>query len=323
MIADDEFLARISQGSSFRILKADPAAALDSFSMLPPPEKAAGQFDVYCQDQNLGLTIRNLRPKCGFSDDQVGLGRIIFLLHLSGKRRIELGAHSYELAEPTLAIFYHPPGLKKRSVWSDDADEISLTIGMWPHGLSSLCDFSAMDLPGISSISGDRSDVFWYARPLPYTLMSATENLFHHSVDRRVAKAFITAKSTEIACLSLDTLLTDGSFLVRRDVAVDRLERIRTLIEASLPNPPSLCDLAATFGMQPQDLSVEIREGLGVSLNQYITSRRMERARTLLESENMPLKQVAYKVGYCHASNFCTAFKRHFGRPPKNYMRLC
>src|SRR5690606_3134214 len=247
----------------------------------------------------------------------------IFLLHLSGKRRIELGTHSYQLEQPTLAIYYHPPGLRKRSVWSGDVGEVSLTIGMWPHWLGSLCDVSPTGLPGISSLGGDRRDVFWYARPLPYALMAATENLLHHSVNWRVARAFITAKSTEIVCLSLDTLLADENFLSRRDVAKERLEQIKALIDANLTNPPSLCELAAKFGMPPQDLAAEIKDGLGVSLGQYIKSRRMERARVLLESENMPLKQVAYKVGYCHASNFCTAFKRHFGNPPKSFMRIC
>lgn len=320
MIGTDEFLERLAQGSSFRVLK--PARVADSFSMLPPPDKATGRFNVYFQDQDLCLTIRNLQPKCPFSDNQFGLGRVIFLLHLSGKRRIEFGTHSYQLEQPTLAIFYHPPGLRKRSIWSGDAGEVSLTIGMWPSWLSSLCDVTSTGLPGISSIGGDRRDVFWYARPLPYALVSATENLLHHSVDRRVARAFITAKSTEIVCLSLDTLLADRNFLARRDVAKERLERIKALIDADLANPPSLCELAATFGMSQQDLAAEIRDGLGVSLAQYIQSRRMERARVLLESGNLPLKQVAYKVGYCHASNFCTAFKRYFGKPPKSFMRF-
>src|SRR5690606_13623908 len=179
MIGNDEFLARLSQGSRFRVSRSGPASSRESFSMIPRPDKAAGQLDVYCRDQNLGLTIRNLRPKCGFSDDQVGLGRMVFLLHLSGKRRIELGEHSHELTEPTLAIFYHPPGLNKRSVWSRGADEVSLTIGMWPQGLASLCDFSSIGLPNIPSMCGDQRDVFWYARPLPYALMSTTENLLH------------------------------------------------------------------------------------------------------------------------------------------------
>jgi AraC-like DNA-binding protein len=49
----------------------------------------------------------------------------------------------------------------------------------------------------------------------------------------------------------------------------------------------------------------------------------MARARMLLEAGNLPLKQVAFEVGYSHASNFCTAFKRHFGKPPKSLLRHC
>jgi AraC-like DNA-binding protein len=291
--------------------------------MLPPPDKAAGRLDVYCQDQNLGLTIRKVRPKCGFSDDQVGLGRMVFLLHLSGMRRIELGEKKYQLSEPTLAIYYHAQGLNKRSVWSRNADEMSLTIGMWPQGLESLCDVSSTGLSEIPSLCDNEGDVFWHERPLPYALVSATENLLHNPVDPRLAKAYISAKSTEIVCLSLNTLLGDGDFLSRQDVAQVRLDRVKSLIDANIINPPSLCDMAAAFGVSAHDLSNEIRLGTGNNLGQYITNRRMARARMLLEAGNLPLKQVAFEVGYSHASNFCTAFKRHFGKPPKSLLRHC
>jgi AraC-like DNA-binding protein len=81
--------------------------------------------------------------------------------------------------------------------------------------------------------------------------------------------------------------------------------------------------MAAAFGVSAHDLSNEIRLGTGNNLGQYITNRRMARARMLLEAGNLPLKQVAFEVGYSHASNFCTAFKRHFGKPPKSLLRHC
>lgn len=321
MIGNDEFVSRLNQGSRFRISRSDRADSPETCSLLPPPEKAAGQLHGYFHDQNLGLTIRNLRPKCEFSDEQIGLGRMVFLLHLSGRRRIEISGQKHQLFEPTLAIFYHPLGLSKRSVWSYGADELSLTIGMWPQGLASLGEFSSSGLPDMSSMGRNQADSFWYARPLPYSMIAATENLFNKSIDPCIAKTYISAKSTEIVCLSLNALLSDGKFLSRRDVAEDRVERIKALIDSSLTNPPSLSDLSGTFRVSVQDLAHEIRTETGVSLAKYITNRRMARARVLLEAGSLPMKQVAYEVGYGHTSNFCTAFKRHFGKPPKSLVR--
>jgi AraC-like DNA-binding protein len=45
----------------------------------------------------------------------------------------------------------------------------------------------------------------------------------------------------------------------------------------------------------------------------------MNRARELLERENMLVKEVAYAVGFTDLSYFTRSFKRHFGVCPAAY----
>ncbi|MGX9121028.1 helix-turn-helix transcriptional regulator [Mesorhizobium sp. BHbsci] len=319
MIDTDEFVRRLTQGSRFRIQRADATEATGEHRCLPPAEHASGRGIGYYDCQNPCLTMRKLEAKHEFYDDEPGLGRLVFLLHLSGSRRIELGsAHQNELTRPTLAVYYHPPGLYKRSIWTRGANELSVTVGVWPERLISLFGFDPTCFPNFSGPSGDKAEAFWLSRPLPYALMSAAERLFNPGVHPLLLKNYISTKSQELLCLSLSTLLSDRKLLSHPDLRLDRIEHVKTMIDANLKNPPSLSELAAMVGLSTEELSDELRGETGVSYAQYITDRRMKRAMLLLDGADTPLKRVAYEVGYAHTSNFCTAFKRHFGTTPKD-----
>ncbi|WP_425336223.1 helix-turn-helix transcriptional regulator [Sinorhizobium numidicum] len=90
------------------------------------------------------------------------------------------------------------------------------------------------------------------------------------------------------------------------------------MVDANLKAPPSLSSIASAFCLPVEELSNEFRLETGMTFAQYTTERRMKRAMIMLESGAIPLKQVAFEVGYSHSSNFCTAFKRHFGSTPKD-----
>ncbi|RVD69414.1 AraC family transcriptional regulator [Mesorhizobium sp. M4A.F.Ca.ET.029.04.2.1] len=315
----DELVRRLNQGSRFRIQQNDRGETPSVYRVLPPPENASGQIDAYFDYQNPCLTIRKVQARDEFFDDEPGLGRLVFLLHLSGSRRIELGyAHQYELSRPTLAVFYQPIGLDKRSVWKRGANELSLSVGIWPERLTALFGFYPICLPNFSGSGGDKGEAFWYSRPLPYSLMSAAEQVLHPGIHPLLSRSYLSAKSQELLCLGLNTLLSDGEFLSRTDLAACRVEHVKTIVDANLKNPPPLSELATAFGVSAEDLSEDIRSEMGVSYVHYITERRMKRAMMMLEGRGMPLKQVAYEIGYAHTSNFCTAFKRRFGATPKD-----
>ncbi|MER9858879.1 MULTISPECIES: helix-turn-helix transcriptional regulator [unclassified Mesorhizobium] len=319
MIGTDEFVRRLNRGSRFRIQQNDGSESASSYRFVPPPESATGLVDGYFDYQNPCLTIRKLQAKDQFFDDEPGLGRIVFLLHLSGSRRIELGStHQYELSRPTFAVFYQPQGLVKRSVWNSGANELSLSVGIWPDRLTSVFGFHPICFPSFSGPEGGKDDAFWYSRPLPYALMSAAEQVLRPSIHPLLCRSYISTKSQELLCLGLSTLLSDGEFLSRPELVATRVEYVKTVVDANLKNPPSLSELATSLGVSAEDLSENMRQEMGVSYIQHITNRRMERAMMLLEGCSIPLKQVAYEVGYAHSSNFCTAFKRRFGSTPKD-----
>src|SRR5205814_911071 len=105
-----------------------------------------------------------------------------------------------------------------------------------------------------------------------------------------------------------------------RDVRSDlecKVQHVQHLIDADLASTPSVRALASEIAMSPTAFSAAFRQHAGASISEYISRQRMLRARLLLVTTNLPMKRIAYEVGYDHASNFCLAFKRHFGMTPR------
>lgn len=104
-----------------------------------------------------------------------------------------------------------------------------------------------------------------------------------------------------------------------REASSIRVARKRLL--ADLRNPPTAAALAEAAGIKLRRFLRAFEAIHGASPAQLLRLERLERARQLLEREEASLKQVAWRVGYGHASNFVAAFSGHFGLPPRQFLR--
>ena len=65
------------------------------------------------------------------------------------------------------------------------------------------------------------------------------------------------------------------------------------------------------------------RREFGCTFVQYLFEYRMEESKRLLSETNVPVEQVAYRVGLNNYSYFCTCFKRSTGLSPGVYRKKC
>ncbi len=49
-------------------------------------------------------------------------------------------------------------------------------------------------------------------------------------------------------------------------------------------------------------------------------NHRLEHARQALEERALPLKEIAWRVGYGNVSNFVHAFRARYGKPPRQFI---
>lgn len=84
---------------------------------------------------------------------------------------------------------------------------------------------------------------------------------------------------------------------------------------------PRVGELARMAGMGERHLLRLFRERKGMSLADFIRETRLEKTRHLLSHTDVPLKQVAHRLGFSSQSSFAAAFKRETGSTPAGFRR--
>jgi transcriptional regulator GlxA family with amidase domain len=92
---------------------------------------------------------------------------------------------------------------------------------------------------------------------------------------------------------------------------------VQRVIFALLPDLEIL-DLARLVAMSPRHLTRTFREATGVSIREYRTRLRLERARDLLRDPHLTLEAVAARCGFESARQLRRLWKEAFGAPPSS-----
>lgn len=87
---------------------------------------------------------------------------------------------------------------------------------------------------------------------------------------------------------------------------------------------PSLSNerIASDLHYSSHHLNLVAQRELGVSLHGYILSHRLETAKTMLESSDRPISDIAFAVGFCSAAHFTKTFRESEKCTPKEYRTL-
>jgi len=92
-------------------------------------------------------------------------------------------------------------------------------------------------------------------------------------------------------------------------------------MHADPARPWTVEQLARDAGMSRSAFFERFSSAVGVPPMEYLLAWRMALAKDLLRRRDVPLAEVAERVGYGSASTFSTAFSRHVGQPPGRYAR--
>lgn len=81
----------------------------------------------------------------------------------------------------------------------------------------------------------------------------------------------------------------------------------------------SLSLLANRVGYTPQYLSRKFKQETGENINRYIQQTRVDRAKVLLETTDLPVAEIAQQLRFCSTSYFAAVFSRIAGKLPQAY----
>ncbi len=104
------------------------------------------------------------------------------------------------------------------------------------------------------------------------------------------------------------------------DTGDKTLNKIVEYLFSNYTNPElSLTDMAHELGFSARKISDEIKEHYNLSFKQYINNIRFSEAKRLLKESNLPINEIAYKVGFNNISHFNRAFRQYCNCSPQEY----
>lgn len=100
-----------------------------------------------------------------------------------------------------------------------------------------------------------------------------------------------------------------------------RVEDVIAFMQDNLSRDLPLGALAKAVNLSSTQLSHIFKAELGVTASQYLKSLRMKKARELLDTTYLTVKEVAAAVGLNDVSHFVRDFKRSYGLTPAQYRK--
>jgi len=143
-----------------------------------------------------------------------------------------------------------------------------------------------------------------------------------YSVLAGVRASYLEALTMQIVCQIVTDLASATSTPERHSLPARdrrRLLEARDHLSRHYTAPPTIPQLARLIGMNQTKLKSGFRQLFDLTIYEYVLERRMEIAAQLLSERELSVAEIAYRVGYEYPANFSAAFKRYYGRLPREW----
>ena len=237
--------------------------------------------------------------------------QLLFGLH--GKMVCEFMAETGELSSGNLAIV---PSEEAHlfSGLSDDSELFVIDLAPLDPFISALeiaCQTSFKETlfqqPDIISLNDDILPLLDFAAGQ----LARDKGQLNPQINCQLVSLFMTQLS-QLYTRSSDKLL------MSQRLDVDLLNRF---IDSRLFEPPSNLELADCMHVSESHFYVLCQQQMGMTPQQYVMSRRMNKAQFLLTHSKMPLTSIAVETGFSDASSFSRAYKKYYQKTPGSHRR--
>jgi AraC-like DNA-binding protein len=161
---------------------------------------------------------------------------------------------------------------------------------------------------------------------LQLTVPAARQPVWDNVIDSIEAELAARKEGYRQAALAHLTLLLIDVARLAGDVVGDLrrsgeplLAEVFTVIDRRLGEPLSLRDVAHELGMTPGHLTTVVRRRTGRTVQEWIIERRMAEARSLLSGTELPVSDIARRVGMSDPGYFSRLFRRTHGASPRDW----
>ncbi len=97
------------------------------------------------------------------------------------------------------------------------------------------------------------------------------------------------------------------------------VEKAKSFIKAQYHRDISLDDVSKEVDISPYYFSKLFKEEAGENFIEYLTNIRLKKAKELLDTTEMSMKEIGIQIGYSDPNYFSRIFKKNFGITPTEY----
>jgi two-component system response regulator YesN len=126
----------------------------------------------------------------------------------------------------------------------------------------------------------------------------------------------------EDLCAWISTALNEFIELVYKSQDAKKVTQVTPVInyiDANYNKPITLDEVARISHLSVSRLAHVFKEQMGITIIDYLTSVRIERAKQLLLATNQSCTEICFQVGYNNQSYFTRTFKDLVGMPPREF----
>lgn len=98
-----------------------------------------------------------------------------------------------------------------------------------------------------------------------------------------------------------------------------RVQMVVTRMKEEFRQEPSLSEMALVVNLSPSRLRYLFKKEIGVAPGHYLKTFRLERAKELLETTFLSVKEIISSIGVNDQSHFIREFKKTYGLTPAQY----
>jgi two-component system response regulator YesN len=154
--------------------------------------------------------------------------------------------------------------------------------------------------------------------------------VYLHSKEIQATQLFANETSESLARQSTDSLMnmmrwqvyiisTTLDYVSEVEASDSIVSRAKAFVHEHYKEDISRTEIAESVYLTPEYMAKMFKKETGISLKQYITDFRIDKAKELLSRADVRISDVATEVGFDNFSYFSTVFKKNTGLTPNEY----
>jgi AraC-like DNA-binding protein len=166
---------------------------------------------------------------------------------------------------------------------------------------------------------GNENDLSQHNMPISFAMHQCIKEIMNASFTGGLKLLFLQSKCIELLTLQAqmyeDAARTSSPIIYKPGHDTDSIHFAREYLLQHAAQPPSLTELAKIAGINEFKLKQGFKAMYNNTVFGYLTDYKLNQAHELLV-HNIPIKQVADRLGYSSVQHFNSAFRKKFGCPP-------